>query len=125
MIASRQNRTLKDMRRLRRSKGDHAFLEGPHLIGEALAAGLALEAVLVPRGGEGLYDAPLARGALVLMLGAEGAGLSRELLARADLKLTIPMASGVESLNAAVAAALVLFEVGRQRAGALSPDNGS
>lgn len=46
MIESRQNRTAKDIRRLRRSKGDHAVLEGPHLVGEALDAGLALDPVL-------------------------------------------------------------------------------
>jgi RNA methyltransferase, TrmH family len=46
MIESRQNRAAKDIRRLRRSKGDHAVLEGPHLVGEALDAGLALETVL-------------------------------------------------------------------------------
>jgi TrmH family RNA methyltransferase len=50
MIASRHNRTLKDIRRLRRSKGDHALLEGPKLIGEALAAGIHLEAVLATPG---------------------------------------------------------------------------
>jgi RNA methyltransferase, TrmH family len=46
MIESRQNRVAKDIRRLRRSKGDHAVLEGPHLVGEALDAGLALDPVL-------------------------------------------------------------------------------
>jgi tRNA G18 (ribose-2'-O)-methylase SpoU len=82
-------------------------------------------AALVPRDGESLYGISLDSGALVLALGAEGPGLSRELLERADLWLTIPMAARVESLNAAVAAALVLFEVRRQRAGALPPDTGS
>jgi TrmH family RNA methyltransferase len=46
MIGSRQNRTLKDIRRLRRSKGDLGLLEGPKLVGEALAAGVRLESVL-------------------------------------------------------------------------------
>src|SRR5436305_2895751 len=46
MISSRQNQRLKDIRRLRRSKGDHALLEGPHLVAAALAAGLRLETVL-------------------------------------------------------------------------------
>lgn len=44
---SRQNRRLKDIRRLRRCKDDRALLEGPHLLAEALACGLALESVLV------------------------------------------------------------------------------
>lgn len=46
VITSRQNRRLKDIRRLRGSKGERALLEGPHLVGEALAAGLLLEEVL-------------------------------------------------------------------------------
>jgi TrmH family RNA methyltransferase len=256
MILSRHNKTVKDIRRLRRSKGDLALLEGPHLVGEALAAGLSLETVLatpdflatpegaalarrlpvaplevapeilsdladadspkgllavarlpragveslpvrpgaaylyidglqdpgnlgalarvaeaagaaglalapgtvhpnhpralrgsagsllrlpvavgvtpealarhlapasprcaalVPRDGTDLYAAPLA-GTLVLALGAEGPGLSPAASALADLALTIPVEPPVESLNAVVAAALVLFEVRRQRA---------
>jgi RNA methyltransferase, TrmH family len=264
MIVSRQNRTLKDIRRLRRSKGERALLEGPHLLAEALACGLALETVLatpefldspegvrlahdlrarsleplavapellaeladadsprgvlavallpragaaalpvvaggvylyleglqdpgnlgalarvaeaagaaglalspgtahpnhpralraaagsllrlpvavavaaeelarhlaparprwaalVPRGGEDLYRTPL-DGTLVLAVGAEGRGLSAALLAalgtlgQGDLRLTIPIAPPVESLNATVAAALVLFEQRRRR----------
>lgn len=46
MIRSRQNSRLKDIRRLRRSKGDAALLEGPHLIAEALAAGHELTGLL-------------------------------------------------------------------------------
>jgi TrmH family RNA methyltransferase len=255
MIRSRHNRTLKDMRRLKRSKGESALLEGPHLVGEALAAGVPLGVVLatpdflaspagallaaalasppleveralleeladadaprgvvaaallaragvealplrrdgiylyldglqdpgnlgalarvaeaggaaglalapgcahpnhpralrasagsllrlpvaigaepaalarrlaplaprwaalVPRGGDDLYQAPL-DGALVLAVGAEGPGLSAEVAARAELALTIPVEPPVESLNATVAAALVLFEARRRR----------
>lgn len=250
MITSRQNQRLKDIKRLRRRQGDHLLLEGPHLLEEALSAGLALEEVLatpdflasaegrrlaqalpvsplevspdlfseltdadsprgllalahlpragvealpvrpglpylyldglqdpgnlgalarvaeaagaaglalspgcahpnhpralrasagsllrlpvavdvdpdaldhrlasihprwtalVPRDGEGLYRASL-EGTLILAVGAEGPGLSPPLLARAGLRLTIPMEPAVESLNATVAAALVLFE---------------
>jgi len=54
-------------------------------------------------------------GALVVLLGAEGPGLSPELRRRADLRLSIPLAAPVESLNATVAAALVLFEIARRR----------
>jgi TrmH family RNA methyltransferase len=256
VITSRQNSRLKDIRRLRRSKGDHALLEGPHLVGEAVAAGIGLETVLAtpawlaspegralapslpsplevapelldeltdadsprgvlavarlprsgsaalpvraggvylfldglqdpgnlgalarvaeavgaaalalspgtvhpnhpralrasagsllrlpvvvgaeagdvdrrlapvrprwmaldPRGGAGLWAAPL-DGTLVLALGAEGPGLSPELRERAALRLTIPVEPPVESLNATVAAALVLFEIRRRRTG--------
>lgn len=47
MIESRSNETLKAIRRLRRRQGDHALLEGPHLVTAALEAGLELETVLV------------------------------------------------------------------------------
>lgn len=256
MITSPQNRRLKDIRRLRRSKGDRALLEGPHLVAEALAAGVALEAVLAdpeflagaegrrlaaalpgpplaveagllrrladadsprgplavarlprrgvaelpatsggvylflaglqdpgnlgslvrvaeaagaagialspgavhpnhpralrssagsllrlpvavetepqqlsahlaslrprwialaPRGGTPLWEADLA-GALILAVGGEGGGLPPGLEAGADLRLTVPLAPPVESLNVTVAAALVLFEIRRRQA---------
>ena len=73
-------------------------------------------AALVPRNGEDLWRAPL-EGTLVLAVGAEGPGLSADLLERAVLRLTISMEAGVESLNATVAAALVLFEVRRRSPG--------
>ncbi|KAB2964869.1 MAG: hypothetical protein F9K18_07195, partial [Thermoanaerobaculia bacterium] len=46
MVAGRSNETIKAIRRLRRRQGDHALLEGPHLVAEALAAGVELESVL-------------------------------------------------------------------------------
>ncbi|WP_338441885.1 RNA methyltransferase [Synechococcus elongatus IITB4] len=51
----------------------------------------------------------------VLLLGNEGAGLSANLAAIADTAVTIPQAVGVESLNVAIAAALLLYEARRQR----------
>jgi TrmH family RNA methyltransferase len=74
-------------------------------------------AALVPRQGTNLYQADL-NGALVLAVGAEGPGLTAGLLGRlrnTDLRLTIPIEPPVESLNATVAAALVLFEARRRR----------
>jgi TrmH family RNA methyltransferase len=61
-------------------------------------------------------DADLA-GACALMIGNEGAGLGAELLALADARVRIPMPGRVESLNAAVAGSLLLYEASRQRAG--------
>lgn len=46
MITSRKNSHLKIIRRLRRSKGDRALLEGPHLIAEALTSGCGLSSIL-------------------------------------------------------------------------------
>ena len=51
-----------------------------------------------------------------LLIGNEGAGLSAEWLAQADARVTIPMPGPVESLNAAVAGSLLLYEAARQRA---------
>ncbi|MBI4464400.1 MAG: RNA methyltransferase [Acidobacteria bacterium] len=67
----------------------------------------------VSRGGQRLagtkFSAPVA-----LAFGSEGAGLPPELLA-AGQPLSIPMTPKAESLNVAVAAAVVLYEVARQR----------
>lgn len=48
---------------------------------------------------------------LALVFGAEGDGLSRQALAASDSVVTIPMANGVDSLNVAAAAAVVLYAV--------------
>jgi TrmH family RNA methyltransferase len=54
-------------------------------------------------------------GPLAIFIGSEGAGLSRELLAEMDEILAIPHSERVESLNAGVAASIVLYEIARQR----------
>ncbi|MGM3308189.1 TrmH family RNA methyltransferase [Anabaena sp. WFMT] len=51
----------------------------------------------------------------LILLGNEGAGLSRDLAAMADQQVKIPLSPGVESLNVAIAAALMLYEVQRQK----------
>ncbi len=51
-----------------------------------------------------------------LLIGNEGSGLSQDLLDRADHLVSIPTPGPVESLNAAVAASVLLYEVARQRA---------
>ncbi len=51
----------------------------------------------------------------LILLGNEGAGLSAELGRIADLQVRIPLNPGVESLNVAIAAALMLYEAQRQR----------
>jgi 23S rRNA (guanosine2251-2'-O)-methyltransferase len=57
----------------------------------------------------------LANGPLVIVVGSEGRGLSRLVRERCDETVSIPMAAGVESLNASVAAGVVLAEVARRR----------
>ena len=53
--------------------------------------------------------------ACALMIGNEGAGLGEEWLALADARISIPTPGRVESLNAAVAGSLLLYEASRQR----------
>lgn len=60
-----------------------------------------------------LYDIDL-KGSLALMIGNEGAGLSPGLSSLADFHVSIPMPGKMESLNAAAAAAICLFERVRQ-----------
>ncbi len=54
-------------------------------------------------------------GSLAVAVGAEDRGLSEETLAAADIRCSIPMAGTIDSLNASVAAAVVLYEVARRR----------
>ena len=65
-------------------------------------------------GGTNLSDARLA-GRIAIAIGNEGAGLDAALAAQATQRVTIPMPGGMESLNAAAAAAVCLFECVRQR----------
>jgi TrmH family RNA methyltransferase len=51
----------------------------------------------------------------LILLGNEGAGLSDRLAQMADLQVRIPLSAGVESLNVAIAAALMLYEAQRQK----------
>lgn len=51
----------------------------------------------------------------LILLGNEGAGLSQDLASLADWQVNIPLSGGVESLNVAIAAAVLLYEAQRQR----------
>ncbi|EWC62158.1 23S rRNA (guanosine-2'-O-) -methyltransferase rlmB [Actinokineospora spheciospongiae] len=62
-----------------------------------------------------LDDLHLATGPLVVVVGSEGRGLSRLVREACDATISIPMSAGVESLNASVAAGVVLAEVARRR----------
>jgi len=62
---------------------------------------------------------------VALIIGNEGNGVSGELAAKADARITIPCPGPVESLNAAVAASVLLYEAARQRAIRMSKPPGS
>lgn len=82
-------------------------------VAAARRVGLQIAAT-VPNGGLEIHQSDLRRPTL-LLVGSEGAGLSEDIIAAADLNVTIPMRRRVNSLNVAVAAALVLYEARRQR----------
>ncbi len=56
-------------------------------------------------------------GAVALVIGSEGGGVSRLLKERSDVVVSLPMCGQVNSLNASVAAGILLYEITRQRKG--------
>ena len=54
-------------------------------------------------------------GPLAVFIGSEGAGLPRDLLGEMDESVAIPHSPNVESLNAGVAASIILYEIARQK----------
>lgn len=57
------------------------------------------------------------KGALAIVIGSEGEGLSRIVRERCDFLVKIPMLGKIESLNASVAAGVLIYEAVRQRSG--------
>lgn len=76
------------------------------------ARGVTIAAAAVP--GTPCDTADL-RGPLALVVGPEGTGLPADVVARATLRVAVPMRAPVESLNVGVAAGVLLFEAARQR----------
>lgn len=78
-------------------------------------AAAGLQVVGLDAGGGTAVDTLDGTGDLVIVVGSEGKGLSRLVRENCDAVVSIPMAGPTESLNAAVAAGVVLAEVARQR----------
>ena len=66
-----------------------------------------------PAGGRPYYEEDLREG-IALVIGNEGNGISSEIMALADVRVTLPMKDSTESLNAAAAAAILMYEAVRQ-----------
>ncbi len=65
-------------------------------------------------GGVPYYEEDLSKG-IALIIGNEGSGVSDTLMETADVRVTLPMKGRIESLNAAVAAAILMYEAVRGR----------
>ena len=103
---------------LRAAQGAHFSLnlsEGLDLV-EFLGGTRCQSLALVPSGPKttSLFETDL-RGATVFLIGNEGAGLTQQVIEAASDRVTIPMPGKIESLNAAAAGAICLFELVRQR----------
>ena len=79
-------------------------------------AGMVFERIVVTdvNGGVPYYEEDLSRG-IALIIGNEGSGVSDTLMETADVRVTLPMKGRIESLNAAVAAAILMYEAVRGR----------
>jgi 23S rRNA (guanosine2251-2'-O)-methyltransferase len=94
-----------------------AFVSGvPGALDRAKRAGIWC--VGLDAGGEqSIFELSVADAPLVLVLGAEGSGISRLARARCDVVASIPMHGHIESLNVSAAAAVACTEIARRRAG--------
>lgn len=88
------------------------FLEGERVLEELVQKGFKV-AVTSLAAENNLYHENLTEN-IVIVIGNEGSGITKELESKGDILLRIPMPGGAESLNAAVAASIVLFERIRQ-----------
>lgn len=88
-------------------------LSPEQIINEANRLGYAL--VVADAGGDTRYDEYDWRPPYALVIGNEARGVDGKLVEAADAIIRVPLATGVESLNAAVTASVCLFEAWRQR----------
>jgi tRNA G18 (ribose-2'-O)-methylase SpoU len=94
------------------------LVRSPDLLGDLRAFrerwGVELAAAVVGEGAEALERAGRPE-RLALLFGNEAQGLSPEVVAACDRRVTIPMQLGTDSLNVAVAAAVFLYHFTRER----------
>jgi 23S rRNA (guanosine2251-2'-O)-methyltransferase len=86
----------------------------PAFLDRATRAGLWTVG-LDERGTMSVFELAVGEGPIVLVLGAEGRGLSRLARERCEALAAIPMAGALDSLNVSAAAAVACFEVARRR----------
>jgi tRNA G18 (ribose-2'-O)-methylase SpoU len=86
----------------------------PQALHDLRASGFTLVGLTPEAGSEPLEDVAAdlrARARVALMVGAEGAGLSAAALGCTDVRVRIPMAPGIDSLNVATATAIALYRI--------------
>ena len=87
----------------------------PEAVKELKAGGMRIYAAHLE--GRRTYDGEDYRRSCAFLIGNEGNGLRPEVAECADCRIRIPMEGATESLNAAVAASVLIFEAARQRRG--------
>ena len=122
-IVKRLNYTMNDLMQVKNQKAPHLVvldnLQDPGNLGTifrtAEAAGVT--GILLSKDCVDVYNPKVIRSTMgaVFLIGNEGNGLRDEVADCADCLIRIPMEGEAESLNAAVAAAVLMFEAGRQR----------
>jgi TrmH family RNA methyltransferase len=88
-------------------------IELANALGELKARGVRVLATSSHKGT--MIHACDLRGPVAIIIGNEGAGLTKEIVAQADDLVALPQSSKVESLNAAIATSVILYEAARQR----------
>lgn len=90
----------------------------PDALDRLRASGFVIVAMTPDRGAKDIGDfvgTAAARGRIAVLLGTEGQGLTAEALARADVRLRIPMSGALDSLNIATAAGIALHRLHEAR----------
>jgi tRNA G18 (ribose-2'-O)-methylase SpoU len=92
----------------------------PDVLDQLRAKGFVIAATTPDEGAMDIGEfasRPAARGRVAVLFGTEGQGLTPEALARADVRLRIPMTGALDSLNIATAAGIVLHRLHEARIG--------
>lgn len=74
-----------------------------------------LKAIAATEKADNQINATGLKGPVVIILGSEDKGISRELLGLSDMQVSIPITGAIGSLNVSVSAGILLYETGRQR----------
>jgi TrmH family RNA methyltransferase len=103
---------------VRAAMGAHLHLPVAQLGWEPIAGVTAgCDVWLAEASGDAFYTAVDWTRPVALIVGGEASGAGRQARSLAQASVSIPMSADVDSLNTAVATAVILFEVARQRAG--------